>query len=296
MRVSSDDTVVPAAMREAWHLDTHVGRMPDLLAPAELVAAVFGLSLTDLVPGDCVHTIFGRFHVDEVCGDDTGSHVLLHTWSPGLVSRFSIDVRRTPMGDCRATLRNSVHPTSWVGRVYFRTIEIGHHAAMEIALRRLARRAQRGAGPPERRWESWRVMSLVFAAHVALYRLLGGRLVGRGILILTTTGRKSGRKRSTPLFFAHDGEAWVIIASNGGEDRYPGWWYNVQARPDVEIEVGRERVSCRIEAASAADAPALFEKLCAVYGGYRRYRARTDRELTIFRLRRTSPTRRNAGP
>ena len=139
------------------------------------------------------------------------------------------------------------------------------------------------------RWESWRIMPALFAAHVTLYRRLGGRLVGRHILILTTTGRKSGRKRSTPLFFARDGEAWVIIASNGGEDRYPAWWYNVHANPDVEIEIGRDVVRCRAEAASAAEAPALFEKLCAVYGGYRRYRERTDRDLTIFRLTPTNP-------
>jgi deazaflavin-dependent oxidoreductase (nitroreductase family) len=138
---------------------------------------------------------------------------------------------------------------------------------------------------PAPRWESWRIMPAVFAVHVALYRLLGGRFVGRNILILTTIGRKSGRKRSTPLFFARDGETWVIVASNGGEDRYPGWWYNVHANPEVEIEVGRTAIRCRAEAASAADTPALFEKLCAVYAGYRRYRERTRRELTVFRLR-----------
>ena len=63
------------------------------------------------------------------------------------------------------------------------------------------------------RWESWRLMPAVFAAHVALYRLLGGRLVGRDILILTTTGRKSGRKRSTPLFFIRHAEPfWIPLA------------------------------------------------------------------------------------
>ncbi len=135
------------------------------------------------------------------------------------------------------------------------------------------------------RWESWRLMPAVFAAHVALYRLLGGRLVGRNILILTTTGRKSGRKRSTPLFFVRDGQDYVIIASNGGEDRYPGWWYNVRANPDVEIEVGRELVRCRADAADDVDAAALFAKLSVIYSGYRRYRERTERALTIFRLR-----------
>ncbi len=132
-------------------------------------------------------------------------------------------------------------------------------------------------------WESWRIMPTVFRAHVRLYRLLGGRLVGKNILILTTTGRKSDRRRSTPLYFARDGEDYVIIASNGGEDRYPGWWYNVKANPDVEIQVGREHARCVARAASGADTPVLFAKLSAVYAGYRRYAEQTERELTIFR-------------
>jgi deazaflavin-dependent oxidoreductase (nitroreductase family) len=76
----------------------------------------------------------------------------------------------------------------------------------------------------------------------------------------------------------------VIIASNGGEDRYPGWWYNVKATPNVEIQVGREHVRCVARPANDADTPVLFAKLGAVYGGYRRYREQTQRELTIFRL------------
>jgi deazaflavin-dependent oxidoreductase (nitroreductase family) len=133
-------------------------------------------------------------------------------------------------------------------------------------------------------WESWRIMPAVFAAHVALYRLLRGRFVGKNILILTTTGRRSGRKRSTPLFFARDGETFVIIASNGGEDRFPGWWYNVRANPIAEAQVGGDLFTCRVEPANSHDAGILFERLCAVYGGYRRYREQTKRELTIFRL------------
>ena len=120
-----------------------------------------------------------------------------------------------------------------------------------------------------------------------LYRLLGGRLVGRNMLILTTTGRKTARKRSTPVFFVSDQSDYVVIASNGGEDRYPGWWYNIQANPDVEIEVGRERIACRAQRVSErADADRLFSKLSDVFSGYPKYRERTTRELTIFRLQR----------
>jgi deazaflavin-dependent oxidoreductase (nitroreductase family) len=205
------------------------------------------------------------------------------------VARFGITVRGTSEGSFQAVLHNSVHPRSWLGRLYFWLIESGHHVAMEVALRRLAARARNAtrSSAKERtmsRWESWRITPAIFSAHARLYRLLGGRLVGKNILVLTTTGRRSGRSRSTPLYFTRDREDYVIIASNGGEDRYPGWWYNVKANPDVEIQVGREHMRCVARAASDADTPVLFAKLSAVYGGYRRYREQTRRALTIFHL------------
>ncbi len=137
------------------------------------------------------------------------------------------------------------------------------------------------------RWESLRLTSVGFAAHVRLYRLLKGRIVGRNILILTTTGRRTMRRRSTPLFYISDGDDYVIIGSNGGEDRHPGWWHNILANPDVDIEVGAVRLHCRAHRISEqADTERQFERLSAVFGGYPKYRQRTSRELTLFRLRR----------
>ena len=136
------------------------------------------------------------------------------------------------------------------------------------------------------KWELWRVTSYVFAAHAAFYRLLGGRLVGKNTLLLTTTGRRSGRARQTPLLYARDAQDYIVVASNGGEDRYPGWWHNIRCNPEVEIQVGREHFRCRAEPACDADALRLWGKLTAIYGGYERYRQRTQRRLTIFRLTR----------
>ena len=135
------------------------------------------------------------------------------------------------------------------------------------------------------RWESLADRVNIFALHTSLYRLLGGRLVGRNILILTTTGRKSGRKRNTPLFHVRDRSDYVIVASNGGEDPYPGWWHNIRADARVEIQVGRQVIPCSVESVREDDAAELWEKLCAVYGGYREYKERTKRELTVFRLK-----------
>ncbi len=134
-------------------------------------------------------------------------------------------------------------------------------------------------------WESSRLASLGFRVHVALYRLLRGRLVGRNILVLTTVGRRTKRKRATPLHFVLDKDDYVIVASNGGEDRYPGWWHNIQANPDVEIDVGALRLACRARRVTEQpDGEQLFARLCVIYGGYGKYRQRTSRELTIFRL------------
>lgn len=135
------------------------------------------------------------------------------------------------------------------------------------------------------RWESLADRVNIFAVHTSLYRLLGRRLVGRNILILTTTGRKSGRRRSTPLFHVRDGSDYVIVASNGGEDPYPGWWHNIRADARVEIQVGRQVIPCSADPVREGDAAELWEKLCTVYGGYREYKEHTKRELTVFRLK-----------
>ncbi len=135
------------------------------------------------------------------------------------------------------------------------------------------------------RWEAFADRFGIFAMHRALYRALGGRFVGRNLLILSTMGRRTGQRRSTLLYYVQDGEDYVVIASNGGDDRYPGWWHNIRANPDVEIEVGRSRISCEAEPVREADRRPLFVKLARVFPGYTKYEQRTSRELTVFRLR-----------
>ena len=135
------------------------------------------------------------------------------------------------------------------------------------------------------RWEAIAERFSIFAMHRELYRALGGRFVGQNILILSTMGRRTGQRRSTLLYYVQDGEDYVVIASNGGDDRYPGWWYNIRANPDVEIEVGRSRIPCKAEPVREADRRPLFVKLAHVCSGYTKYEQRTSRELTVFRLR-----------
>lgn len=144
MRATPSSGEVPELMRDAWHLDAHRGPMPGMLDPQGLVAAVFHVPRRELTIGDEVSTgVFGKFYVDDLSSQPDHRSILLHTWAPGLVSRLAMAVKRSADGSVEATLLNSVHPTSWFGRVYFRFIEIGHHLVMEVALRRLARAARR---------------------------------------------------------------------------------------------------------------------------------------------------------
>jgi deazaflavin-dependent oxidoreductase (nitroreductase family) len=134
------------------------------------------------------------------------------------------------------------------------------------------------------RWTTLADRLQVFALHAALYRLLGGRLVGRDTLLLTTVGRRSGRLRATPLFYVRDGGDFLIVASNGGDARYPAWWHNVRAEPRVHVQVGRDVLACDAAPATGADAVHLWPAFVAIHRGYDDYRRSTTRELTMFRL------------
>ncbi len=81
--------------------------------------------------------------------------------------------------------------------------------------------------------------------HEQLYKRtdgrLGHRIIGVPTLLLRTTGRRSGATRASGLVYARDGDDYLVVASNGGADRPPGWFYNLRAQPHVEIQIGRDR-------------------------------------------------------
>src|ERR1700684_4559784 len=85
----------------------------------------------------------------------------------------------------------------------------------------------------------------VLRFHEQLYKRtdgrLGHRMIGVPTLLLRTTGRRSGATRTNGLVYARDGDDYLVVASNGGADRSPAWLYNLQANPDIEIQIGRER-------------------------------------------------------
>lgn len=124
--------------------------------------------------------------------------------------------------------------------------------------------------------------------NVPLYRLSGGRLGGRineaPVLLLTTTGRKSGQERTAPVVYLADGDDLVVIGSNAGHNRTPAWSLNLKANPDAEVEVGRERRSVRARVAEGEERADLWRKHNVQYSGFDEYEARTDRDIALFVL------------
>ncbi len=121
----------------------------------------------------------------------------------------------------------------------------------------------------------------------SLYRLSNGKVMGRmaglNILLLTTTGRKSGKKRTTPLgYFEHEGN-YVIIASNGGADKHPAWYLNLKSDPEVSVEIKDKKISAQAKAEPKLRAE-LWAKLVSLSPLYGKYATSTKRVIPIILL------------
>ena len=125
--------------------------------------------------------------------------------------------------------------------------------------------------------------------HSSVYRATGGRvggcLLGSPVLLLTTTGRKSGRPRTIPLLYLPDGENLVVVASNGGTAGDPAWRLNLVDDPEANVEVGGRKLRVRAEEAEGKERRRLWERLVRMYGAYQQYQERTDRRIPVVLLR-----------
>jgi deazaflavin-dependent oxidoreductase (nitroreductase family) len=137
---------------------------------------------------------------------------------------------------------------------------------------------------PNIRW----LLALVTVIHRFLFRLtngrIGGRLAGNEMLLLATIGRKTGRAREVPLLTVPDDDAWIVVASNAGDDRPPAWWLNLQARPEAEIRVAGQRRAVRARLAGPDERPRLWAKVIASHSGYAAYETRTTRPIPVVLL------------
>ena len=110
-------------------------------------------------------------------------------------------------------------------------------------------------------------------------------------LVLTTQGRRSGRERTVVLQYFPDGDAMIVVAANDGGDTYPGWYFNLTARPDALVEVNGERVSVRAMELQSDEAAEWWNRILAAAPDYERYRRATTRPFPILRLLPTEATR-----
>jgi deazaflavin-dependent oxidoreductase (nitroreductase family) len=104
------------------------------------------------------------------------------------------------------------------------------------------------------------------------------------VLLLTTTGRRSGKARTTPLTYFRDGPDLVVIASNGGADRPPDWSLNLQQTPRAVVEIGTDKLVVTARRASEQDRERLWVVITATYAGYARYQERTMRRIPVVLL------------
>lgn len=133
-------------------------------------------------------------------------------------------------------------------------------------------------------------MTLFGQEHVDRYRATDGAeghdWNGTQTLLLTTTGRRSGEERTTPLIYGRDGDDFLIVASKGGSDEPPAWYLNLTAKPEVEVQVKGDRFRARARTANAEEKARMWKTMVAEWPSYDDYQESTEREIPIVVLER----------
>ncbi len=145
-----------------------------------------------------------------------------------------------------------------------------------------------------------RFVGAILHVHQWLYETTDGRigatLGGRPMLLLRTVGRRTGLPRTAALLYVRDGDAWVVVASKGGAPQHPGWFHNLRADADVEIQVGRDRIPVRARVAEGEERARCWAEADRVnQGTYETYQARTDRRIPVVILEARGSVGEEAG-
>ena len=126
--------------------------------------------------------------------------------------------------------------------------------------------------------------------HVERYRETDGEeghdWRGTQTLILTTTGRKSGKERSTALIYQPYGDDHLVVASQGGSDKPPAWYLNLQEDPEVEVQIKGDRFRARARVATPEEKPDMWRTMTSMWPDYDDYQASTEREIPVVVLER----------
>jgi deazaflavin-dependent oxidoreductase (nitroreductase family) len=125
----------------------------------------------------------------------------------------------------------------------------------------------------------------VYTLHRVAYRWTGGLVGHRSfmgpILLLTTVGRRSGQRRTTPLLYMPDGPRFVVVGSNGGRDQPPAWILNLGAAPTAELQVGRRRIEADAHILSDEERATMWPRLLEYYPGWGHYQGLTERQIRV---------------
>lgn len=133
------------------------------------------------------------------------------------------------------------------------------------------------------------VIPIMSRLNTWIFRASGGRMGARfpggaPVMLLTTTGRKSGRPRVAPLLYLRDGENILCVASKGGMPNHPLWYRNLLANPDAEVQIGAEVTKVRAVVATDEQKAAFWPKLVGMYPDFDDYQARTERNIPVIIL------------
>ena len=130
--------------------------------------------------------------------------------------------------------------------------------------------------------------------HAAIYRLTRGRVLGRvggqPVLLLETAGRRTGQPRTTPVQYLADGDTFVVVASNAGAARPPGWYLNLHANRHARVEVGPRTVDVRAQEAAGQERAELWQRLTAANRYLERAARKAGRDLPLIALIPSTPT------
>jgi deazaflavin-dependent oxidoreductase (nitroreductase family) len=137
---------------------------------------------------------------------------------------------------------------------------------------------------------AWKLWQAFTQAQVRAYRLSGGRIAGsyRGspVLLLDHVGRKTGRRHTSPLIYARDGDDLVIVASKGGSHTDPLWWLNLKEHPRTTVQVGSEKREVVARQATTEEKERLWPVLVGIYAPYESYQQRSSRDIPVIVLAR----------
>ena len=131
-------------------------------------------------------------------------------------------------------------------------------------------------------------MEIIWKLHRFIYQASGGRvggaIGGTPVLLLITTGRRSGEPRAVTLTYFEDGERLVVVASNAGENRHPAWWLNLQEHPDATVQIGGTTTRVRAAEVVGEERERLWAEVTRRDPAYEHYQLRTDRRIAVVLL------------